>query len=276
MRLSDKMDFKLPIREQNSHKGTFGKVLNIAGSENYTGAAYLSSLAALRVGCGYVTLASSPKVVSAVSALTPDIVYLPLSELKNNLGNYSVVSIGCGLSVQTATAIMFKSVINELASLNIPVVIDASGLTLLSKIKGITLPEKLVITPHPAEASRLLKVEVEKILNKPDFYVKKLAKTYNCVAVLKGHNTRVVSVDGEVYVNNTGNSALAKAGSGDVLCGMITGFIAQGVELFEAAKLAVFLHGKTGELAANALTEYSVLASDLLNFIPKAIADVQN
>ncbi len=270
------MDFKLPIREQNSHKGTFGKVLNIAGSENYTGAAYLSSLAALRVGCGYVTLASSPKVVSAVSALTPDIVYLPLSELKNNLGNYSVVSIGCGLSVQTATAIMFKSVINELASLNIPVVIDASGLTLLSKIKGITLPEKLVITPHPAEASRLLKVEVEKILNKPDFYVKKLAKTYNCVAVLKGHNTRVVSVDGEVYVNNTGNSALAKAGSGDVLCGMITGFIAQGVELFEAAKLAVFLHGKTGELAANALTEYSVLASDLLNFIPKAIADVQN
>ena len=270
------MDFKLPIREQNSHKGTFGKVLNIAGSENYTGAAYLSSLAALRVGCGYVTLASSPKVVSSVSALTPDIVYLPLSELKNNLGNYKVVSIGCGLSVQTATAIMFKSVINELSELDIPVVIDASGLTLLSKVKGITLPKKLVITPHPAEAARLLKVEADKVVSKPDFYAKKLAKTYNCVAVLKGHNTRVVSLDGEVYINNTGNSALAKAGSGDVLCGMITGFIAQGVELFEAAKLAVFLHGRTGELASKELTEYSVLASDLINFIPKAIADIQN
>ncbi len=269
------MDFKLPVREQNSHKGTFGKVLNIAGSENYTGAAYLSSLAALRVGCGYVTLASSPKVISAVSAITPDIVYLPLSGLKVNLGNYKVVSIGCGLSVDKFMADLFKSVINELSKLDIPVVIDASGLTLLSEVKDIRFPDKLVITPHPAEAARLLKVETDEIVSKPDFYVKRLTETYNCVAVLKGHRTRVSSLDGEVYINNTGNSALAKAGSGDVLCGMITGFISQGMDIFDAAKLAVFLHGKTGEFAAQDLSEYSVLASDLINYIPKAICSIQ-
>ena len=268
------MEFKLPPRKEDSHKGTFGKVLNIAGSENFTGAAYLSSIAALRIGCGYVTLASAPKVISAVSALTPDIVYLPVAEVKDSLKNCNVISIGCGLSVETATAIMFKSVLTELSTMDVPVVIDAGGLTLLSKMRSPKLPAKLIITPHPAEAARLLKVETDKVAAKPDFYVKKLSKTFNCVAVLKGHRTRVCSADGEVYINETGNSALAKAGSGDVLCGMITGLLAQGMELFEAAKNGVYLHGLTGELASGDLTEYGVLASDLLKYIPKVIGQL--
>lgn len=268
------MEFKLPKRKEDSHKGTFGKVLNIAGSENYTGAAYLSSIAALRTGCGYVTLASSPKVTASVSALTPDIVYLPVNGVKNNLKNYNVISIGCGLAVETATAVMFKSVLAELSTMNISVVIDAGGLTLLSKMKSPKLPASLIITPHPAEAARLLKVETAKITSKPDFYVKKLAGTFGCTAVLKGHKTRVCSIDGEVYKNETGNSALAKAGSGDVLCGMITALLAQGMEPFAAAKTGVYLHGITGELASDDLTEYSVLASDLLKYIPQAIKSI--
>ncbi len=265
------MEFKLPLRKEDSHKGTFGKVLNIAGSENYTGAAYLSSISALRIGAGYVTLASSQKVIGTVSALTPDIVYAPITEIKNKLANYTVVSVGCGLSIEAATAIMFKSVLNELSKLDISVVIDAGGLTLLSKMRNPELPSKLIITPHPAEAARLLKVETNKVAAKPDFYVKKLSKTYNCVSILKGHNTRVCASNGEVYINKTGNSALAKAGSGDVLCGIITGLLAQGLVPFEAAKTGVYIHGLVGELASKDYTEYGVLASDLLSYIPAAI-----
>ena len=265
------MEFKLPKRKQESHKGTFGKVLNIAGSENYTGAAYLSSISALKIGCGYVTLSSFPKVISAISSLTPDIVYLPLEEAKKNLVNYNVISIGCGLSVEQAVEAMFTTVLCELSLHNIPVVIDAGGLTLLSKVKDIKLPARLVITPHPAEAARLLNVETAVVTENPDFYVKKLSETFNCVVVLKGHRTRVCSAEGEIYINETGNSALAKAGSGDVLCGIITGLIAQGADLFEAAKTGVYLHGLTGEIASQEHTEYSVLASDLPKYIPYAI-----
>ncbi len=268
------MEFKLPARKEDSHKGTFGKVLNISGSENYTGAAYLSSISALKTGCGYVTLAASHKVISSVSSLTPDIVYMPITEVKDKLANYDVVSIGCGLSVETATAIMFKSILAKLSTLDIPIVIDAGGLTLLSKMKNPELPPKLILTPHPAEAARLLKVETEKVAAKPDFYVKKLSKTFECTTVLKSHKTRVCSTDGEIYINETGNSALAKAGSGDVLCGIITGLLAQKMEIFEAAKTGVYLHGLTGEIASKELTEYSVLASDLLKYIPFAIKHI--
>ncbi len=265
------MEFKLPERKEESHKGTFGKVLNIAGSKNYTGAAFLSSISALRTGCGYVTLASSPEVISSVSSLTPDIVYLPLSEVLDRLSDYTVVSVGCGMQTDAAAEEMFKALFAELSVHDIPVVIDASGLTLLAGINSVKLPDKLVITPHPAEAARLLGTEIEKIVSNPDIYVKKLSETFHCTSVLKGHRTRVCSVDGEIYINETGNSALAKAGSGDVLCGIITGLLAQGMFPFEAAKTGVYLHGLAGEIASKELTEYSVLASDLLNYIPRAI-----
>lgn len=270
------MDFKLPVRAEFSNKGTFGKVLNVAGSEYYSGAAYLSSISALKVGCGYVALSSSPKCLATVAAITPDIVYVPLSIVKDNLDTYDVVSIGCGLSVETSTIILFKSLISTLSSMDKPVLIDADGLNILAKKKLYKLPKNLIITPHPMEAARLLKVDITKILNKPVDYAKKLSKKYNCTTVLKMHSTIVCSKDMEIYINNTGNSALAKAGSGDVLTGIISGLLAQKMSLFEAAKLGVYLHGRTGEIASSMLTEYSVLASDLLKYIPLAIVDIMS
>lgn len=267
------MEFNLPIREQYSNKGTFGKVLNIAGSDNYTGAAYLSSISVLKVGCGYVALSSSPKVINTVALRTSDLVFVPITDVKKALTKYDVVSVGCGLSTDLSVSILFKSLLESLSTFEGPVILDADGLNLLSKMKNVVLPSNLVITPHPKEASRLLKVDVEEILENPMNYAKVLSEAFSCTTVLKLHSTVVCSPDGEIYINETGNSALAKAGTGDVLTGMIAGFCAQKMDVFEASKLAVYLHGKAGEIASSMLSEYSVLASDLLKYIPLAIMD---
>lgn len=269
------MEFNLPKREQFSNKGTFGKVLNIAGSEYYTGAAFLSSMAALKSGCGYVALASSQKVLQTIALRSSDIVFLPLDYLKKHIDDYDVISIGCGLSTDLSVSILFKSILETLAKSDKPVIIDADGLNLLAKLKDDTeLPQNLIITPHPKEASRLLNEDIKLILDKPVHYANALSEKYKCTTVLKLHSTVVCSKEFEVYINETGNSALAKAGTGDVLTGIIAGFCAQKMSLFEAAKLAVYLHGKAGEIASGMLSEYSVLASDLLNYIPLAIIDL--
>lgn len=264
-------DVKLPLRKQNSHKGTFGKVLNIAGSPNFSGAAYLSSISALKVGAGYVALASCPNVLQAVAAKTPDIVLVPIKLAKNVIKNYDVVSFGCGFSTEAPAVLMFKSIMTELAILDVPVILDADGINLLSKFKKIILPDKLILTPHPKEAARLLGKDVEDVLKNPVDIATEISLNFKCTTVLKLHNTVISSKNLSIFVNNTGNSALAKAGTGDVLCGMIAGFIAQGMKYFDACKTAVYFHGLAGELASKDLTEYSVLASDLLNYIPKAI-----
>lgn len=269
---SKQVKFLLPLRQKNSHKGTFGHVLNIAGSEFYTGAAYFSSVSALKVGCGLVTLASMPNVLNTVGMLSPDIIFMPVEKLKN-IDNFQAVSIGCGLSQDKEAVNNFKKVMKLLENSEIPLVIDADGLNILSKLK-INLPGNIVLTPHPKELARLLDVEVEKILSEPEVFAKKCSEKYNCTTVLKLHKTIVTDNLGNIYVNNTGNSALSHGGSGDVLTGMITGFLAQNTKPFDACCLAVYLHGLTGELASKDLTEYSTLASDLINYIPNAIKTI--
>ncbi len=240
-------------------------MLNIAGSKYMPGAAYLSSVAALKIGCGYCFLASCDEVIKAVSAQTQNIVFVPLNEIKKQKPD--VLEIGCGIT--TGAKKLFITAIKTFC--NIPVVIDADGLNILSKL-DIKLPQKTVLTPHPKEASRLLNIPLDAILNDTEYYAKEITKKYNCTTVLKTHNTVVCSKNYEIYINNTGNSALAKAGSGDVLTGMIAGLLAQGMSEFEASKAAVYLHGLVAELASAKLTEYSVMAKDVIDFIPNALA----
>lgn len=278
---------KLPPREENSNKGTFGKILNVSGSEYMTGAAYLSSVSALRTGAGYVELASHKDVLRAVSTLAPEIVLAPIERIPKILESADVLAIGCGLSTSEDAVELFKNTISQVE--NIPVVIDADGLNILANNKEI-LPsraillenrfsakegkqvqnDKVILTPHPKEASRLLGKTLEEILNNMEISAKDISKKYSCVTVLKSHKTIVT--DGiVVYHNTTGNSALAKAGSGDVLTGMISGLLAQKMGIFDAACLGVYLHGLAGDLAKNDLTEYGVLASDTIRYIPYAI-----
>lgn len=264
----------LPKRPEESNKGTFGHVLNIAGSEFYSGAAYFSSLAPLRVGCGRSTLASGDGVLKSVSSLSPDIILFPLEikALMARLSDFSAISIGCGLSTGDNAVKLFKEVLKKLGQTDIPLVIDADGLNILAASPELKkLPSKTILTPHPLEMSRLMGVGVENILQQPVFWAKKCCDEYNCTTVLKLHKTVVADSRGHIYINNTGNTALSHGGSGDVLTGMITGFLAQGMNVFDASVLAVYLHGLTAEIASKELSEYSTLASDLLKYIPMAI-----
>lgn len=263
------MDFKLPIRDENSHKGTFGKVLNVSGSKYMPGAALISSMAALKSGCGYVFLATDESVINSSSWQTSAVVFAHTASICEHLQNSQALLIGCGLGTELRAVEIFKRTFDTKAQ--IPTVIDADGLNILSKYDSQWLPEKLVLTPHPLEASRLLGgVEVEKILEDSVHWAGEISQKYNCVTVLKKHNTVVTSPFGEVYINNTGNSAMAKAGSGDVLAGIISSFLAQGLDTFEAATLGVYLHGLAGDFARDSLSAYCVLPSDLINFLPEA------
>lgn len=259
----------MPIRPENSHKGSFGRVLNVSGSDYMPGAALLASLAALKIGCGYVFLCSTERVIDAVAAQTQNIVFAPLTDLFEQIKLADVLLIGCGLSTSDKAKSIFKDTISNVK--DIPVVIDADGLNILSDSDKIALPKDLILTPHPKEAARLLKVSLDDVLLDTVSSAKEISKKYNCVTVLKTHKTVVCSKTSEIYINNTGNSALAKAGSGDVLAGMIAGLLGQKCDLFYAAKLGVYLHGLCGDLAKNDLTEYGVLAHDLIRYIPSSI-----
>jgi len=261
----------MPYREQNSNKGSFGKVLNVSGSENYVGAAYLSSLSALKTGAGYVALASCDKVKNSVSQMLPEIVYTDRKSALKKFLNYTVLLIGCGLGTDNKAKSDFVKFIKIS---KIPTVIDADGLNIMSEMSNVILPDKCIFTPHPAEAARLLGVNTKDVLNNPESSAKKITEKYNCITVLKTHRTIICNTDFTLHVNQNGNSALAKAGTGDVLAGIISGLLAQKMELFEAAKLGVYLHARAGEIASEKLTEYSVLASDVIKYLPNAISEL--
>ncbi len=262
----------MPPREEDSHKGTFGRVLNVSGSDYMSGAALLSSLSALKIGCGYVFLCSTERVINAVAAQTQNIVFAPLSDLDEQVRNADVMLTGCGLSTSEEAESLFLRAI--ILAKDIPVVIDADGLNILSKNPELLTQVQncnYILTPHPKEAARLLGVSLKEVLSNMENIAVAISKKYNCVTVLKSHRTIVCSKDLEIYINTTGNNALAKAGSGDVLAGMIAGLLAQKCDAFYAAKLGVYLHGLAGDLAKNDLTEYGVLALDQIRYISNSI-----
>jgi len=278
----------IPARESDSSKADFGGVLNVAGSVNYRGAAIISSALALAVGAGYVTLACPRFVAPSVSSRLPEAVLLPLRTRRGCIRGIayrkvalavpraSAVSLGCGLSNAAggtrSLRRFYRRLMGVLAGANLPVVLDADGLNLLSEIQPLALPRALVMTPHEKELARLLRADSIAIHADREGFAVQAAKKYSAVVVLKGKGT--IITDGErTFVNTTGNSALAKAGSGDALTGMIAGFLAQGLSPLDAACVAVYLHGLAGDIAARELTEYGVLASDLQSFVPRAIGE---
>ena len=267
------MDYKLPKRFENSNKSTYGRVLNIAGSDYMPGAAYLSAVSALKTGCGYCFLCSTERVIEAVAAQTSNIVFVPRGKLLEHL-SADVIEIGCGLSQDKFAVETFETVIQNLAP-ETPLIIDADGLNILAKNPVVMFSSRgfssVILTPHPKEASGLLDCTIEDVLRNVEICAEKISQIYNCVTVLKTHKTVVTAPGGRKYINTTGNNAMAKAGSGDVLTGMISGLIAQGMDLFEGASLGVYLHGLCGDIAKEQLTEYSVMAEDLISCIPSAI-----
>lgn len=273
------MDYKLPERYENSNKASYGKVVNVAGSDYMPGAAYLSSISALKTGCGYCFLVTSERVIDAVAAQSSNIVFVPYSNLVEHIKSADVVEIGCGLSQSDSAIKIFNTVIDNVST-DIPLIIDADAINILAKnscgYKNKNF-NKVVLTPHPKEASRLLDCSLQDVLTNIEQAAFEISKMYNCITVLKTNKTVVVSNTGEKYLNTTGNNAMAKAGSGDVLTGMISGLAAQGMaNLFETASLGVYLHGLCGDIAKKELTEYSVMAEDLISCIPLAVKTILN
>ena len=276
----------LPQRVQISNKGTYGNVLNIAGSMFYPGAAYLSSISALKVGAGASMLATASDVIPIVAANSPDITFLDLGQSPlgtipkdgikylNGVANSHAISIGCGLSTLGGTKNFVMSFLKNNIDSQTPIIIDADAINILASENKKAFPLNSIITPHPLELSRFLEVDVKEIQSNRVKWAWEASKYFDCIVLLKGHESIIAIPNGKIFINPTGNSALSKAGAGDVLTGMIAGFCAQGTALENAACLAAYLHGLCGEIASRTQGEYSVLASNLPNVIPMAIKEI--
>lgn len=222
-------------------------------------------------------MCSSERVIDAVSAQTQNVVFVPQNKVGEYIANADVIEIGCGLGTNTIAQKMFSKLLDN-AYTRTPIVMDADALNILSQNEYDQLYDftnkkfkNLVFTPHPKEAAGLLNVTTDKVLENIELSAKEITRKFNCVTVLKTHKTFICAPNGREYFNKTGNNAMAKAGSGDVLTGIIAGLIAQGMDIFEAACLGCHLHGMSGDIAKEKLTEYSVMAEDLISFIPEAL-----
>ena len=257
----------LPKREMDANKGTFGKILVIAGSENYPGAAYLCCAAAYRVGTGLVTLVTKPFVETIISKKLPEVTFLSFNEVKDKSDSYDVLLVGPGVGREDETRRFIEGLINN----KLPkTLIDGDGLNLLSKMENWweKLNGEVVLTPHPGEMARLTDLSVNEIQANREEITKQFAKKWNKIVVLKGANTVIVSPAGEVGLSPFANPALATAGTGDVLSGIIAGLIAQGLKTFDAACCGVYIHGMAGEEIKQNMGDAGALASDLLPLLP--------
>ncbi len=281
---------KLNPRKSNTHKGSYGRVLVLAGSPGLTGAAYLCSKAALRSGSGIVTLGVPESLNPIMESKLTCVMTHPLPETKastlSNKGkkeimklceSHDVVALGPGLSQQPETRELILWLIQNIDR---NMVIDADGLNALSdKVKVLhKIKRQAVLTPHPGEMSRLAGLgsakDVQKDrLNTASQFVQsiqtKLNNERNLTLVLKGDKT-IVADSGKVYVNRTGNPGMATAGTGDVLTGIIASLIGQGYDVFDASQLGVYIHGLAGDIAAKKKGERSMIASDIIEYLPDA------
>ncbi|MCM8795325.1 MAG: NAD(P)H-hydrate dehydratase [Candidatus Omnitrophica bacterium] len=279
------MPARLLQRRPEAHKGDFGHILLIAGSARFSGAGVLAAEAAMRSGAGLVTLGIPKHLNNAIIKIKPkEVMTLPLPDKEGTLSlaafrnieefikNIDILAIGPGLGKEQSTQKLVRKLVREI---NKPRVIDADGLNaLVGHLELLTTHYSLlttILTPHPGEMARLLGISIKKVQSKRKELAWKFAKDYKLTVVLKGYNTVVADYKDNLYINKTGNPGMATAGSGDVLTGMIAAFLAQGLDAFNAAKYAVYLHGKAADLAAQEKTQLGMIASDIIKKIPEAI-----
>lgn len=248
-------------RPCDSHKGTHGHALLIAGSTNKMGAAIIASKACLRSGVGLLTVAFYPENKSVLFNSIPEAMYVNTCVM-NDLSPYNAIGIGPGIGVDEISL----QYIYELYENKLPVVFDADALNLIAKYKidwnNFNFP--FVLTPHPKEFDRLFGEHHSESQRRKTAIQK--AKEFNCVIVLKGHKTFITNGT-QNFENTTGNSGLAKGGSGDALTGMITSFLAQGYTTLEATKLGVYLHGLAADITLQTQSEESMLITDVIENI---------
>jgi NAD(P)H-hydrate epimerase len=273
---------KLKPRAIDGHKGDYGKVCIIAGSVGMSGAAALAGRAALRAGAGLVRVATPKSVLPIVAAIEPSFTTIALPEdgagrisakaihaVLEAAGQNDAVAFGPGIGISGALRSILERLLDQQ---NLRLVIDADGLNNLAGLKNwpARLKAKLILTPHPGEMKRLWSGLFREQLP-PDRQEQaiQLSKRTNAVVVLKGAGT--VVTDGEkVYINKTGNPGMATAGSGDVLTGVITALLGQGLTAFDAGVRGVYLHGLAGDIAAERIGQVSLITTDIIDSLPDA------
>lgn len=266
----------LKPRYTNSHKGSYGRLLNLAGSGRYPGAAALSTRAALRCGVGYVTLASTRRVCYMVNQTAPEVVLLPcpqgadggvsaraLPAILTEANRATAVVAGCGLGQGEET----RQIIRELlTNCTVPLILDADGINALAGnidiLKEADCP--VILTPHPAEFARLLGISVGEVLADSYTLGSRFAGETGVTLLLKGSTTLVFSPDGQVRLSCSGNPGMAKAGSGDVLSGIIGALAAQGLAPADAAACGAWIHGRAGSIAAQQFSPTAMLPTDII------------
>lgn len=293
LNLSTPADFSelLEPRARDANKGSYGHVLVVGGSLGKAGAAAMAGFSALRAGAGLSTVATAKSVLPTVAGFHPELMTVSLKETtagtmaSRNLQSgfmdelverKTVLAIGPGISRERDTAEFVRKMVQRYKT---PIVLDADGLNAFegktSKLTGNI--GSIVVTPHPGEMSRLTGKSVADIQSNRLEVARAFAREHELIVVLKGHRTLIAAPEGTVWVNPTGNPGMATGGTGDVLTGMIAGLIAQHPNrAFEAAALAVYLHGQAGDLAAAEVGETSLVATDLVHFLPEAFAKVRH
>lgn len=268
----------IPKRKATSHKGNFGRLINICGSINYTGAAALSTLAALRSGVGICTVATPKSVASIIGSSIYEATYLPLEEnssgqikyssyIIDNLKDASAILIGCGLGVSED----IKKLVSEvILNAKCPVIIDADGINaILDRIDILKNTEaSIIITPHPGELAKLLNTSTKQVLKERVTLAAEFSEKYNVTVVSKGSGTVIATPNGKLYFSSVGNPGLSRGGSGDVLAGIIASFSAQGLSPENSACAGVYLHGLAADIVADKMSMQGMLPSDIIKELP--------
>ena len=274
----------LPRRPKNSNKGTFGKLRIIAGSERYRGAAALALGAALRAGVGYCTYYGPESLVDTLFPIYPEAIYRPyrygeeLEALKEEDKQYQATLMGCGSNHTDETLATTLALLDTEGA---PLILDADAINVLASL-GEEGREKLraarrpvILTPHPLEFARLSGMEVSEVQLHRIEVATAFAKEYNVILVLKGAGT-LITDGNKVFINHTGSSALAKAGSGDVLAGALASLVAMGTDPLIACALAVYFHGAAADSLSHIYSTYGVTPSDLPLEIAKTISEIES
>ena len=275
--------FRLPARPRDGHKGTFGTVVVLAGSQGYTGAAYLTSMGAARSGAGIVRLMVAQSIYPILAEKCTEVVVGPVPEISPGVVGHAALSavlrgftgaasgiVGPGIGRDTSTRRLIEDLIPKVT---VPLVLDADALNLLAEHRSILpkLSSDIVLTPHPAEFGRLANLETSTVQKDRRGIASRFAKTWNKVVVLKGAGTVIAAPDGRITLNPIATPALASGGTGDVLAGLIGGLMAQKLPPFEAAVTGVHLHSVAGMDLEASVGQAGVLASDLLPQIPRVM-----
>lgn len=270
----------LPERPVTGHKGTFGKVGILGGSRGMAGAPALTGLAALKTGAGLVRVAVPRDIQATVAARSPELITIglagidDLAEIDELQKQSDIMAAGPGLGRSEAVRTLVDWLLREC---ELPLVLDADGLNAIQDLQVLKERQSpLILTPHPGEMARLLKEDIATIQRERISFARDFATTYQLYLVLKGAATLIALPDGRVYINPTGNEGMATAGSGDVLTGIISGLLAQGSGVEEAAILGPYLHGLAGDLAKEELGSNSMIAGDIINYLPPAIRRITN